>query len=476
MKKILSAILLLTVLLTFVPVVPAQATDYSTEQILNQIRTIPGTAKRAYGIQSTCTDGTNAVILRTDATGHPQCDILTMPSITVTGVATQATLAAISAQLPASLGIKAAANSLSVVLASDGVLPLPTGAATSALQTSGNASLTSIDGKTPSKGSAAMAASSPVTIATDDTLLTALDTALDIVAGDTTSMDGKMPAKGSAAMAASTPITVATDDTMIQALDTAVDAISTKTPALGSAAMAASSPVTLATDDTVLTATNGYLATIAGFTCNTGAVTIAGSALPTGAATSALQTNGNASLTSIDGKLAACNTGAIAGSVTANAGTNLNTSLLATEATLAAANASLSTIAAFTCNTGAVTVSSMPSVTLNALPSGTNNIGSIGSYGGGNILVNTSGASNTDLLAAATGTKKHRIYKLYIVTGASETITLSDGAGAFKSDANGVFSFDFNPVGSIQGTADTAITLTTGSASAWTATVIYKDE
>ena len=39
--------------------------------------------------------------------------------------------------------------------------------------------------------------------------------------------------------------------------------------------------------------------------------------------------------TSIDGKITTCNTGAIAGSVTANAGTNLNTSALSTEATLA---------------------------------------------------------------------------------------------------------------------------------------------
>jgi len=48
---------------------------------------------------------------------------------------------------------------------------------------------TSVDDKTPALGTAAMAASSPVTIATDDTMITALDTALDIVAGDTTSID-----------------------------------------------------------------------------------------------------------------------------------------------------------------------------------------------------------------------------------------------------------------------------------------------
>lgn len=92
--------------------------------------------------------------------------------------------------------------------------------------------------------------------------------------------------------------------------------------------------------------------------------------LPTGAATAANQTTGNSSLSSIDGKITACNTGAvvisaalpagtnnigdvdvlslpaITGTVTANAGTNLNTSALALESggNLAAAAASLSVI------------------------------------------------------------------------------------------------------------------------------------
>lgn len=58
--------------------------------------------------------------------------------------------------------------------------------------------------------------------------------------------------------------------------------------------------------------------------------------LPTGAATAAKQDTGNTSLSSIDGKITAVNTGAVvvsSGSVTANAGTNLNTSALALSAT-----------------------------------------------------------------------------------------------------------------------------------------------
>lgn len=86
------------------------------------------------------------------------------------------------------------------------------------------------------------------------------------------------------------------------------------------------------------------------------------SALPAGAATAARQDTGNTSLASIDGKITAVNTGAIvfaspqhvivdSGSITANAGTNLNTSALALEAgnlaTLAAKDFATQTTLAF---------------------------------------------------------------------------------------------------------------------------------
>lgn len=147
-----------------------------------------------------------------------------------TGAATEATLAGASAKLPATLGQKAMAASMAVTIASDqsaipitgsitasnpsvsttgtavptsatmvggsdgtnlkalkvstaGVLsvdgsavtqpvsaaslPLPTGAATSALQTTGNTSLASIDGKLGSLGQKTMAGSAPVVLASD---------------------------------------------------------------------------------------------------------------------------------------------------------------------------------------------------------------------------------------------------------------------------------------------------------------------
>lgn len=104
--------------------------------------------------------------------------------------------------------------------------------------------------------------------------------------------------------------------------------------------------------------------------CNTGAIagTVtanAGTNLNTSAL--ALEAGGNlaavsTSLSSIDGKITACNTGAIAGTVTANAGTNLNTSALALETggNLAATAGSAASIDGkiTACNTGAVVVSS----------------------------------------------------------------------------------------------------------------------
>lgn len=91
-------------------------------------------------------------------------------------------------------------------------------------------------------------------------------------------------------------------------------------------------------------------------TCNIGTLN--------GLATAAKQDTGNTSLSSIDGKITACNTGAVvvtSGSITCNAGTNLNTSALATSAKQDTGNTSLSSIDGkiTACNTGATVVSSI---------------------------------------------------------------------------------------------------------------------
>lgn len=121
--------------------------------------------------------------------------------------------------------------------------------------------------------------------------------------------------------------------------------------------------------------------------CNTGAVTVAASALPTGAAT-------ETTLSTLNGKVTACNTGAIAGTVTANAGTNLNTSALALETggNLAAAATSLSSIDGkiTACNTGAIA----GTVTANA---GTNlNTSALALETGGNLAAAATSVSSID--------------------------------------------------------------------------------
>lgn len=65
-----------------------------------------------------------------------------------------------------------------------------------------------------------------------------------------------------------------------------------------------------------------------GFSAANLLTTIAGRLIGTGETPASV----GLSAANIDGKITACNTGAVAGSVTANAGTNLNTSALATEA------------------------------------------------------------------------------------------------------------------------------------------------
>lgn len=75
-------------------------------------------------------------------------------------------------QAPNSNGQATSANSAPVVPASDWTPNIPTGAATSANQATGNASLSNIEtntGRIPSQGQAAMAASLPVVLASNQT-------------------------------------------------------------------------------------------------------------------------------------------------------------------------------------------------------------------------------------------------------------------------------------------------------------------
>jgi hypothetical protein len=176
------------------------------------------------------------------------------------GAATESTLSAMSGKLPATLGQKAMAASMAVVVASDqgavpisaAALPLPSGAATSALQTTGNTSVGNIDTKTPALGQAAMAASTPVVIANNQTAVP--------VSGPLT--DTQLRATAVPVSAASLPLPTGA------ATEATLSAINTKLPAtVGQKTMAASLPMTLASDQTPLAnpaATTGTITALNG--------------------------------------------------------------------------------------------------------------------------------------------------------------------------------------------------------------------
>lgn len=129
-------------------------------------------------------------------------------------------------------------------------LPLPSGAATSANQTTGNSSLSSIDAKLSSLGQKTMASSAPVVIASDQSAIP--------ITGSITASNPSVSATGAAVPAQGTMVG-GTDGTNLRALKT--DA-------------------------------NGELQ-----------IDVLSSALPSGAATSANQITVNNSLSNIDGKL-----------------------------------------------------------------------------------------------------------------------------------------------------------------------------
>lgn len=152
-------------------------------------------------------------------------------------------------------------------------LPLPAGASTSALQTTGNTNLLSIDGKVPALGQALAVAAVPVVL-----------TAIQVVT-----------------LTPPAAITgFATETTLTARLAEAT--FTTRIPTVGQKALAASIPVVLASDQTAIPVTGGAdhsllfasdKADVSGST-----VAVSASALPTGAAT-------DANLTALIGTLAA---------------------------------------------------------------------------------------------------------------------------------------------------------------------------
>ncbi len=196
-------------------------------------------------------------------------------------------------------------------------LPLPAGASTSALQTTGNTALSALNTKTPALGQAASAASSPVVIASDQTSLPVTVGNLPAVqavsqngawsvgrtwalsSADTVSV-ANFPAT-QAVSAAALPLPAGASTAANQATGNAsLSSIDTKTPALqaGQVPVVATGSVSV----TNLPATQ--------------AISAAALPLPSGASTSALQTSGNASLASLDAKTPALQGGSVPVAIT----------------------------------------------------------------------------------------------------------------------------------------------------------------
>lgn len=136
-------------------------------------------------------------------------------------------------------------------------LPLPTGASTSALQTTGNSSLSSIDGKLNSLGQKTMANSVPVAIASDQSAVPSSQSGTWTVQPGNTANTTAWKVDGSAVTqpvsAAALPLPAGAATSALQTTgNSSLSSIDTKTPALGQTIMSASQPVTIASNQSAV--------------------------------------------------------------------------------------------------------------------------------------------------------------------------------------------------------------------------------
>lgn len=175
-------------------------------------------------------------------------------------------LASIDAGIPNALGAALVAASMPVNIASDQIvpisataLPLPNGASTAALQSSGNSSLTSLDAKTATLGQKTMAGSEPVVLASDQSAIpvtvgnfpatqnVAITSSVEIeVKNDTGNPLAISAVSLPLPTSASTAALQTTGNTSLASIDAGIP------NALGQATMSASMSVTIASDQTAL--------------------------------------------------------------------------------------------------------------------------------------------------------------------------------------------------------------------------------
>lgn len=222
-------------------------TGYASGAVLQRIEVLDGTgAITATVWRNLSVTPTATIAAPTAGTYAP----ITSPSDATAALQTagNTTLSAISGKLPASLGAKASTASLPVVLATDqatlpvsaAALPLPAGAATAAAQATGNTSLATIASNTPAPGQAAMSASSPVVVASNQTPI------------PTASANDMAPLPpGSVALASSTLALLAATSAALPALDATTTHVWVQVPA------SATGPVYF-TEDAVAASASSY--------------------------------------------------------------------------------------------------------------------------------------------------------------------------------------------------------------------------
>lgn len=114
----------------------------------------------------TIADGADVAEGATSATVYSDVTGAAAGTVVALGKGNYVLTAALSAKLPASLGIKTAAGSLSVALASDGTLPLPTGAATETTLAAASAKLPATLGQKTGANSLSVVWASDATLPT----------------------------------------------------------------------------------------------------------------------------------------------------------------------------------------------------------------------------------------------------------------------------------------------------------------------
>lgn len=334
----------------------------------------------------------------TAAQGAPNTAANGWPTMVTDGTNTSAVKAASEGAVVADPALVVSLSPNSPLNGITGPISLPTGAATDSNQATGNASLASIDSK------ASTTNSSLATIATNTT---GAATAANQASGNASlaSIDIKVPAQGQAAMAGSTPVVIASDQSPIPItgtiMSTTASVGTTGSAVPGSADFVGGKDpsgnlqgMLLDTGGSLQVAGEGTPGTPAGGVASVQGVaggqelpiSVAALPLPSGAATSANQSTANASLASVDGKMTTTGNGLKvdvqasalpSGAATLVAQGTGNTSLSsidtklssqATAANQATANASLSSIdgKVSTTNTTLATISGQLPATIGA--------------------------------------------------------------------------------------------------------------